>query len=566
MSPEKMKIDVLDVSQFSYAERVTAAALQGLVNREGPRFFLDFGIYDEPSARRTNEDFMDDKIWYGKYRERLGAQDQRNLAYYQREHAADVQPLVGLEDAVEKYRGSLRGCVLWDAALPDTVNIALMLAGQESLLPVEAGNADWAHRHNLEVIHDLRGRWTDRVSLYQWALAELFPKCETGRIACIEPDWQRPEFLDYLVQHKIFTYNLSSMHKGLGETLLLLLSFGPAWLREVLFALHLDGPIRRFGVNWLDRHSAEIALNNQIQQAVKSAPFPTVFGWHTHRDDEMTFMLLLSANGLRLVPSHLAGNFSFHSRVKPLGFSAPAPAAPVPQLDPQGVYLTFTLSDGDQLMMMSTAELGSWYSPHRGEVAFNWECQPLLTEIAPALLEKFQRGVTPNDCLVAGPSGAGYIVPPLAPDLPAYMRETLRSCQQAGISVITTYVADSPRRILHQIAHQGQGKLNFLAGYAILDRAPRQLIENTMIIANQIPRVNQIWDDPEKLLASVKALAENPAATPCFIGTHLFAYRIGYDDIVRFAGQNQNPHIHIVRADTFLELARIQSQTHAERK
>ena len=55
----------------------------------------------------------------------------------------------------------------------------------------------------------------------------------------MEPGWQRPEFVDYLVQQKIFTYSLKSTHKGLGSTLLMLLAFGPPALREFIFALRL---------------------------------------------------------------------------------------------------------------------------------------------------------------------------------------------------------------------------------------------------------------------------------------------------------------------------------------
>jgi len=86
-------------------------------------------------------------------------------------------------------------------------------------------------------------------------------------------------------------------------------------------------------------------------------------------------------------------------------------------LDPQGNYLTFTLSDGDQWMMMHSGELGNWYSSQRGRIAFNWVTQPLLAELASALMEKYNTTATENDCLIAGPSGAGYIVPPLAPHL-----------------------------------------------------------------------------------------------------------------------------------------------------
>ncbi|TLN02861.1 hypothetical protein FDZ74_15060 [bacterium] len=267
-------------------------------------------------------------------------------------------------------------------------------------------------------------------------------------------------------------------------------------------------------------------------------------------------MLLLSATGLRLAPAHLASNFSFHAGVQPLNGADEPHSRPVQAaLDEQGVYLTFTLSDGDQLMMMSTAELGNWYSPERGRVCFNWEVQPLLAELAPALLEKYQRSASITDCLIAGPSGAGYIVPPLAPDLPRYLRDTARLCCAAGVSVATTYVADPPRRVLRQLARHGEG-LDYLAGYAVVGRAPQTMIGDCAVIANEIPTVNHIWASAADTLAAVRALIEAPGPRPRFIGLHLFAYRTTLADVARFAESIQDEHVHIVRADTFLALAK----------
>jgi len=151
----------------------------------------------------------------------------------------------------------------------------------------------------------------------------------------------------------------------------------------------------------MGKESQEVKISNRIQRKVRSETYPTIFGWHTKRDDELSFMSQLSANGLRLVPAHLAGNFSFHSRVEPLnektikasfkGKSLKVESSeegslraskttirPSPSLDKKAIYLTFTLSDGDQLMMMHTGELGNWYSSARGKVAFNWEVQPFI--------------------------------------------------------------------------------------------------------------------------------------------------------------------------------------------
>ncbi|PKN85091.1 MAG: hypothetical protein CVU46_12255 [Chloroflexi bacterium HGW-Chloroflexi-8] len=550
-------LKLLDVSTCTYAERVTAAALQGLLNRSQPAIFLNYGIYDDPAARRTNEVFLDDEIWFGKYREMLGNQDLLNLSYYQQEHGFLTENISDLSRVVFENRAMLKGCVIWDEDFDDTVNIALMLAAQEDLLVIEKGMLDWAKIFELPIIHDLRDRWSDRVEVYQWAFENLFPKCLSGQIACIEPSWKRPEFIDYVVQNKIFTYNLTSQHKGWGQILLLMLSFGPAWLRELIFTLRLDKPMRKLGLRLMGNALPEIALHNTIQSSVQSDTYPTIFGWHTKRDDELAFMLLLSANGLRLVPSHLAGNFSFHARVPADRLQSPEPLPAPPELDPHGTYLTFTLSDGDQLMMMSTAQLGNWYNPQRGKITFNWEVQPLLVELAPALLQKFQKQSTPNDCLIAGPSGAGYIIPPLAPDLDRYMKETSRICKQAGIKTVTSYVADPPRRVLRQICQQSEGVIGFLGGYAIFSRTPQVMVGNKVFIANQIPRLAHIADSAEEVLHAVRTIVESPALhKPRFIGIHLFAYRTSYEDILGFVGMLNDPHVHVVRADVFLQLAK----------
>ena len=555
MSPSahNQPVTVLDVSQLTYAERVCAATLQGLVNRTSPSIYLDYGIYDDPAARRTNEVFLSDEFWYGKYRALLGNQDQRNLEYYRARYNLPLAPAASLSALIAQHRGTLDGLVVWDEAMPDTVNIAVMLAAHENLLPVTASLAETLSAHGLDVRHDLGGRWSDRVSLYSWAFDTLFQGCEAGRVACIEPGWQRPEFIDYVIQHKIFVYNLSATAGGMGSQLLLLLAFGPPWLRELMFAARLDHLIRKFALAWMGWKSKEVALSNRIQRAVKPLPYPTIFGWHTRHDDELAFMLQLSSNGLRLVPAHLAGNFSFHSKL-PAGHPTARPE-PVPQpLDPRGVYLSFTLSDGDQLMMMHTGELGNWYSQQRGSVPFNWETQPLLVEIAPALLEKFTSGATENDCLVAGPSGAGYIVPPLAPRLDMYMKDTSRICSQAGIDVVTTYVADPPRRTLRALARHRGHLAGYLAGYAVISRAPAGIVDNVPVIANRVPAVSQIWHTAEDLMQVVREAASLPQPLPAFIGVHLFAYRTAYDDVVKFVESLDMDHVHVVRGDEFLRL------------
>ena len=604
-------IFVLDVSELSFSERVCAAALQGLVNRKGAILYLDYGFYDDPSARRTNEEFIDDENWFGKYRAFLGNQDEHNIEYYRMEHGFDIEELSSLSEALNKFRNDYGGLVIWDESLLDTVNAAVMLAGLENLIPVTMNLIEELALHDLPIRHDLRNKWTDRLQIYTWAVDNLFDQCKPGVIACIEPEWQRPEFLDYLVEERIFVYSLSSRHEGLGSKLLMLLTFGPPALREPIFALRLDAPIRKFALHWMGKRSQEVKISNRIQRKVRSETYPTIFGWHTKRDDELSFMSQLSANGLRLVPAHLAGNFSFHSRVEPLNektikglsfkgkslkeesFGAGSPGAessganspeagfpgadspgaessgsgslraskttirPSPSLDKKAIYLTFTLSDGDQLMMMHTGELGNWYSSARGKVAFNWEVQPLLSEIAPALLERYLGQASEEDCIIAGPSGAGYVIPPLVPDLPAYIKETARICNDIGIRVVTSYIADPCRRVLRQLQqlqrHSGD-LLGYLAGYAVIKRILRVCRNDFIFFSNQIPKVDEIALPAEQLLEKVRTMIAGTSDRPAFIAVHLFAYRTTIADVAEFAQKIADPNVHIVRADEFLTL------------
>jgi hypothetical protein len=557
-------VQVLDVSGLSYTQRLVAASLQGLANREGPRLYLDWGVYDDVRARTTNEVFLPEEIWQAKYRPYVGNSDRLNLDYYQEAFGLRAEPLADLSAALREYLDCLRGLVVWDPALPDTVNTALMLAGLEDLLVVHPGLLAWAAATTgLPVVHDLRGHWSDRVRLYEWAMAKLLPRCTPGQMACIEPGWERPEFADYLVQRRIFTYSLSSREAGractVGQKLLLLLMAGPWRLRNGLFSLRLDGLVRRLGLALMGWRSPEVRLASRLQRSVEARPFPTLFGWHTQRDDELSFMMLLSANGLRLVPSHLVSNFSFHSQVPFEGRLEQEHAGlEAARLEADKVYLTFTLSDGDQLVLMGTAELGNWRREARGAVPFNWETQPLLVEIAPALLSRYYATHTANDYLIAGPSGAGYVVPPLLPNLRQYLEQTAAVCRRASVRVLTSYIADPPLRVVR--AHDRLTELvGALSGYVHFGRTPCYLVGGKAFVANRWPHLDQIWDDSDACLEAVRKLIEAPGPMPRFVGVHLSAYKTTISDVYQFVSTLDPQRVKVVRADEFL-LAAAQHQ------
>ena len=557
MIQEKIKIDLLDVSGFTYPERLTANCLQGLVNREGPQLFLNYGNYDDPGTRKTNSVQMTEENWFGKYREFLKRNDLDNLDYYQSEYNLTINPLKDLPSAIQKYSQHLKGLVVWDPDLLDSVNLALMVAGLNDLLVCHPDQiAELESLTGLRVTEDLRGRFTDRVALYRWAFEHLFNQCKPGQVAHMEPTWQRAEFTDYIVQNKLFTFCLSCHQKGglrtFGQKLLLLLVAGPLWLRNFLFGTRLDGLVRRLAIRLLGLGAPETRLETQLERAVKAEPYPTIFGWHSDRDDELAFMLAISANGLRLAPTFLASNYSFHSRLPEKVPFKQHYLSPENVAMEDKVYLTFTLSDGDQFALMNTAEVGNWRRPEHGKVPFNWEVQPLLAEIAPALLGYYYRNLTEADMLVAGPSGAGYVIPPLVPNLPAYMRESARYCDLADIRITTSYTSNPPRRVIRDHAQAEGNFLGYIAGYFHLGQTPMCMAGDRPFVSYAWPHVDQIGWHADKVLEGIRKLVEAPGTGPRFIACHLFAYCTTVADVYAFCQTLDPQRVKVVRADEFL--------------
>lgn len=596
-----IRVELLDVSGLGYEERLLAASLQGLVNRAADRrggqdhahdgaargaapaeaatgehsakglrqapvssgafLFLDYGGNDDPGTRRTNSVMMTEEDWKGRYRPFLARNDLDNLDYYRSALGVEVEKLPGLEAAVARHRSLLKGIVVLDPYLEDSVNLALCYAGLESLLVVHPRLIHWAAFLGLPVVEDLRDRFRDRVSLYAWAFRELRPRCASWAVASSEPAWRRPEFADYIVKEGLFVFGLSSFRKGglrsVGQKLLLFLLAGPRGLREAVFGLRLDGMLRRLALRFIRLRALETALLYRILRSARPEPYPTLFGWHVDRDDELSFMTFVSAAGLRLAPSFMAANFSFHSGLPatvPLVQAEVDPGAV--KLERDKVYLTFTLSDGDQLALMNTAEVGGWRRPERGGLPFNWEIQPLLAEYAPALLGYYFSSLTPADLLVAGPSGAGYVMPPIVPDLRAYFRASAEACAKCGVRIATSYNGDPPRRVLAAHA-RAEGFRGFVAGYFHLGRWPARLIGERTFVANAWPPVDKIGATKEETLEGIRALVEAEGPLPRFIGCHLFAYRTNVADVAAFAATLDHDRVKVVRADEFLAAARL---------
>jgi len=101
-------------------------------------------------------------------------------------------------------------------------------------------------------------------------------------------------------------------------------------------------------------------------------------------------------------------------------------------------YVSFTISDGDNLQYVQHRMARLWQDPARGSIPIGWTISPALLQVAPALAAYYRRTASPNDELVVGPSGAGYMLPSYwsKEHLPAFLQLTGELMQAMNLSVI----------------------------------------------------------------------------------------------------------------------------------
>jgi hypothetical protein len=301
--------------------------------------------------------------------------------------------LINGYSALLKYETNVAGLVVTDTNQPDTLNLATAIAGLNNELICDPSlltsltNAPY----NLAIKDDLRGRFTNKYQVYQYLYTNYWPQCTHRIIAGMETN-------------------------------------GHGHLREYLVAVQAAAV-------WLDPGVAS--------DAAALAPFLSgmtpiggvYMGWWP---DETSGLTWIAAYGIPVLASDWFDNASLFG-----GVATPVAIPPIPPAPPlqNKVYVSLTLSDGDNVQYMQHHMKHNWGNAARGSTPMGWTAQPLATDLDPAMLNYYWSTATTNDCLVAGPSGAGYTRLNFwgPANLAAYTRASDPYLQRSGMRSITVW-------------------------------------------------------------------------------------------------------------------------------
>jgi len=377
----RYRLVVVDVRGFDVRDPrlLTLVTLQGLANGEGPNLYVVFKDVDALWLANAAEDF------------------RVEVTFAQ------------LDEAVKMFAGRASGYVVYDPALPDTINVGTTLCGVYDAVLVHPAWVSWLEKLGVErKLFDLRGNFSDRVSAYEWAFRNLWDKVDRAKLAVACPEyaererygrrftsWSQVACRDYAVALKLLTVYLDPFDPRERELLERILSAMP---------------------------------NNSM-----------VLGWHG--EDEGAYVDLATRHGKFVaVMMHHFGPTNFANPTVWMHLKPPAePKFPLPPVRPEvlgrgGVYVTFYVTDGDNLQW--DHDMISLWSRRAG-VPVAWTVSPFLAEVAPYMVYYYAKTMSEDDTFVCGPSGAGYVYPTSNMGyLEQYLPHTLAYLERVGLRIV----------------------------------------------------------------------------------------------------------------------------------
>lgn len=625
-------LDVADIGTSDGDTQTLLTTLQGVVNRERPRMYtyLQTDTTDQTWLRTSGVPFT---------------------------VAGDPMQLVA------KYAREVRGTIVWDPNVPDTLNVATSLAGLENGVVAGAALAKTlaAAPYHLPVIKDFTGQFTDKFGAYNWALSTLWPRLTHRMLTAIEPTQNvtAPGVTWTTVLHQAtqvhdasnegtFTVDLTPFLGGNGVYVKFtdsfsndgwgasvgnvtvtangqtIANFNPGTSGEDPYVYDLDSSqvatgsefgysTWRFGdgTNYFiykftppagtTSMSMSVTMWNQYLVTVtNTSPTVTVgfpvlrdyivannalcfwldplvtreaslfasiltlvepdtpyLGWFPHGNED-SGVTLCSEHGIPVLAADHFTNGTVWAGV-PGEIRSRQPSVPARTLANK-VYVTVTMSDGDNIQFDEHQLRLIWDDPERGQVPINWSIDPLLMQAAPAMYAYYQRTQTPNDLLVAAPSGAGYTYPGDWPSamLDAYTGRTGQLMRQGGLQLI--YILNRNQgngiALTDAVANSYLQNVRPLPGILYNGDSPSTVTVNSGVLpVITEPNITEA-SQGQSLVAA--AVAGWNGQSPLFIAIMPIAWNMAPTNVVSMVTSfsSVSPDVEVVRGDVFFTLLR----------
>lgn len=156
-------LDVVDIMKASGDIKILLATLEGIVNRKEPRIYL---IETDEEGKMT---------WLNDMKVPYTMLDD----YW---------------DLLKKYKKEIKGLIVYDPKVQDSINVATTLAGLKDAVVVSPDLAKQLQTspYHLKVIKDLQGQFKDRLDAYTWQYKHLWKQTTHRMLVGLGPNKSIP--------------------------------------------------------------------------------------------------------------------------------------------------------------------------------------------------------------------------------------------------------------------------------------------------------------------------------------------------------------------------------------
>lgn len=407
-----------DTSPEAYDEAIAASTLQGVINRAGPEVYLTSHRDKRPAY------WLDLFSHGGRW---LEGREERALP--------DLEALVRLAGP------RLRGAVIWDPAVPATVNVATTAAGVLDGVVLSPALAERLKPSGLKVLLDLRGRFTGsetgsaKNDAYRWAVREYLQKglCSAHRLCLFEDafgarargDVGYALTRDWAVFNRSFVFDLSPWDDEVpGDDPGQRLGLDHETYRMILEATRRNSAGRQ--ATELTGFFVFNKYSNVPGHASAHEPVPTE--WET-------VWLITPYNFYQCTASSDCFNQSLHSQAPRTALHQRSVRRPVPLSNK--AYVCIFMADYDSTTPLYDFFPDNWGDPARGSLPLAWGINPNLLESYPDIISYAYATATAEDTFTADASAAGYTNPNRIPadGLPLFVAHNRRFFAEADMDV-----------------------------------------------------------------------------------------------------------------------------------
>jgi hypothetical protein len=306
-------------------------------------------------------------------------------------------------------------------------------------------------------------------------------------------------------------------------------------------------------VFWLDPEvpSADADLFQSILQ--KAGPDTPYLGWFV-AGREVAGTTLLSQNSCYVNCADLFDNATVHAGIK-APILPTQPAVEMPSLQNK-IYVTITISEGDNMQYCEHRMRQIWDDPNRGTVPLNWSLSPALLDVGPGMVHYYQSTQTPKDFMVAGPSGIGYSYPSAFPagTFPSFTERTGDYMHRLGMNVI--FLLNHPTGGYQPLTDAAAA--DYMSGVnGLLGMLGDWTGNNQITTPSGLPVIGEIQiNNLAQATTALNAAAANFIGTaPAFVALSAIAWNLTPTNIQTLAA-GLGSQFELVRADVFFNLLR----------